>query len=59
MTTEEARAIAIGRARDNVRKWENIVGAAPVSQIAWAERHMEAARAVLTTLENQKGAVNA
>lgn len=27
LTAEEDRAIAIGRARDNVRKWENILDA--------------------------------
>ena len=58
LTAEEDRAIAIGRARDNVRKWENILDAITrPTRIRWAKGRLAFFRAVLTTLENQKGAV--
>jgi len=57
LTAEEARAIAIGRARDNVRKWENIVDAMTrPNRIRWAKNRLAFFRAVLTTLEAKKGA---
>ena len=58
LTAEEARAIAIGRARDDVRKWENIVDAMTrPNRIRWAKGRLDACRTNLAALENEKGAV--
>lgn len=50
LTAEEVRAIAIGRARDNVRKWENIVDAMTRPN-RWAKNRLAFFRAVLADLE--------
>ena len=50
LTAEEVRAIAIGRARDNVRKWENIVDAMTRPN-RWAKNRLAFFRAVLAATQ--------